>query len=185
MIVRECNCDSEAFATPRLEKVNADRTGKDWHGLRVITTTLIGDPEREWPSSVWLAWDTSWGKASSCGCDESSVIPRRPFVRTQEVPRHRRRDCEPDTPATWQAWDAECWPGHNLVNSGFEGSDNQIHTLQAFKNVLTAARHGGKIDMSLPEPQIRGVQAEENPLTAARNAGKIDMSLPKPQIRGL
>jgi len=50
---------------------------------------------------------------------------------------------------------------------------------------LTAARHGGKIDMSLPEPQIRGVQAEEKLLTAARNAGKIDMSLPKPQIRGL
>jgi len=27
--------------------MNLDRTSKDWHGLRVITTTLAGVPERE------------------------------------------------------------------------------------------------------------------------------------------
>jgi len=47
VIVRDCNCDSEAFATPRLVKVNASRTGKDWDGLTVMTTTLTGVPERE------------------------------------------------------------------------------------------------------------------------------------------
>ena len=47
VIVRDFNYDSEAFATPRLVKLNAGRTGKDWHGLRAITTTLAGVPERE------------------------------------------------------------------------------------------------------------------------------------------
>ena len=70
------------------------------------------------------------------------------------------------------------------INSGFEGSDDQIRTLQAFKNLLSAARRGGKIDMSLPKSKIRSLQVEDNLLTA-RNGGKIDMSLPESKIRSL
>jgi len=61
----------------------------------------------------------------------------------------------------------------------------QIRSLQAEQNFHTAARNAGNIDMSLPESQIRSLQAEEILHTAARNAGKIDMSLPKSQIRSL
>jgi len=55
VIVRDCNCDSEGFAALRLAKVNAGRTGKDWHGLTVITTTMTGVPERE-PEHLLSDW---------------------------------------------------------------------------------------------------------------------------------
>jgi len=54
---------------------------------------------------------------------------------------------------------------------------------KAEESFITAARTGGRIDMSLPGSKIRSLQAEENLLIAARNGGKIDMSLPESRIR--
>jgi len=162
------------FATLKLSKVNAGRTSKDWHGLTVITTALTGVPEHE-VGHLLSDWREarSEERQAAVAAMRLGFIPRRTYVRTQEVPRHRRRDRAPG-----QQRRGNLGMLTASRNSGFEGSEDQIRNLQAFKNLLTAARRGGKIDMSLPEPQIRGLQAEENLLTAARNAGKIYMSLP-------
>ena len=64
-------------------------------------------------------------------------------------------------------------------------SDREIQTLQGEHTLITVARNGGKIDLSLLEPKIQTLQAEQNLLTAARNGRKIDMSLQKSEIRTL
>jgi len=205
VIVREFNYDSEAFATPRLVKLNAGRTGKDWHGLRAITTTLAGVPERELDHllSDWRearpeerqAAVAAMRLASYQGCLDAG---RKRFQGTDDEIVHQERQGRGKLGKLTEQIELQAkllnyFLGSNKSNinqsagrkSGFEGSDDQIRTLQAFKNLLTAARRGGKIDMSLPEPQIRSLQTQENILTAARNAGKIDMSLPEPQIQSL
>jgi len=181
VIVRDSSCDSEVFATLRLAKVNAGRPDKNWHGLTVIITTLTGVPERELDNllSDWRearpedrqAAVAAMRVASYQGCLDAG---RKRFQGTDDEIVHQERQRR-----------GKLGMLNASINSGFEGSDDQIRTLQVFKNLMTVACLGGKIDMSLPEPKILGLQAEQNLLTAARNGGKIDMSLPEPKILGL
>jgi len=125
VIVRDCNCDSEAFAKPRLVKVNAGRTGKDWHELTVMTTTLTGVPERELGHllSDWRearpqereAAMAAMRVASYQGCLDAG---RKRFQGTDDEIVHQERQRR-----------GKLGMLNTGINSGFEGSHDQIRTL--------------------------------------------------------
>ena len=125
VIVRDFNYDSEAFATPRLVKLKAGRTGKDWHGLRAITTTLAGVPKRELDHLL-----SDWREARPE--ERQATVAAMRFASYQGcLDPGRKRFQGTDDQIVHQELQRRGKLGMltAVINSRFEGSDNRIRTL--------------------------------------------------------